>query len=69
MADRPGGRGALGRWVSYMLALPLALVMIAPFLYMVAAALMSQPDALRRPALENVAAALVSPEDTVTEGG
>ncbi len=60
MADRAGGRGALGRRVSYMLALPLALVMIAPFLYMVAAALMSQPDALRRPALENVAAALVA---------
>ena len=60
MADRTGGRGALGRRVSYMLALPLALVMIAPFLYMVAAALMSQPDALRRPALENVAAALVA---------
>ena len=60
MADRAGGRGALGGWVSYMLALPLALVMIAPFLYMGAAALMSQPDALRRPALENVAAALVA---------
>src|SRR5204862_1710949 len=63
MADRAGRRSALGGWVSYMLALPLALVMIAPFLYMVymvAAALMSQPDALRRPALENVAAALVA---------
>src|SRR3989441_540590 len=58
MADRAGRRGALGRWVSYMLALPLALLMVAPFLYMVAAALMSEPDALRRPALENVAAAL-----------
>jgi len=31
------------------LALPLAVVMIAPFLYMVATALMSEPDSLRHP--------------------
>src|SRR5438128_5922650 len=60
MADRAGRRGVLRRWVSYVVALPLVLVMVAPFLYMVAAALMSEPDALRRPALENIAAALVA---------
>jgi ABC-type glycerol-3-phosphate transport system permease component len=34
--------------------------MIAPFLYMVATALMSEPDSLRHPAPENFAAALVA---------
>jgi len=38
--------------------LPLAVVMIAPFLYMVATALMSEPDSLRHPVPENFAAAL-----------
>src|SRR5205823_4605246 len=40
--------------------LPLACVMIAPFLYMVATALMSEPGSLRHPVSENFAAALVA---------
>src|SRR2546426_8095632 len=57
MADRAGRGGALGRWVAYALALPLAILTIAPFLYMVAAALVSEPDSLRHPVF---AAALVA---------
>src|SRR3989442_6274486 len=60
MADRAGRRGVLRRWVSYVVALPLVLVMVAPFLYMVTAALMNEPDALSRPALDYIAAVLVS---------
>jgi multiple sugar transport system permease protein len=40
--------------------LALALLMIAPFLYMVAVAVMSEPDSLSRPVPENLAAALVA---------
>src|SRR5882724_1221358 len=56
--DRRGRRGTRDGWVAYALALPLAVVMIAPFLYMVATALMSEPDSLRHPVPENFAAAL-----------
>jgi len=44
----------------YALAPPLAVVMIAPFLYMVATALMREPDSLRHPIPENFSAALVA---------
>jgi multiple sugar transport system permease protein len=60
MADRAGRGGALGRWVAYAVALPLAILTIAPFLYMVAAALVSEPDSLRHPVPEAFAAALVA---------
>lgn len=52
--------GRRGGWVAYAVGLPLAGVMIAPFLYMAATALMSQPDSLRHPVPENFAAALVA---------
>src|SRR5882724_6174387 len=58
--DRRGRRGTRDGWVAYALALPLAVVMIAPFLYMVATALMSEPDSLRHPVPEAFAAALVA---------
>jgi len=45
--------------VAYAVGLPVAAVMIAPFLYMVATALMSEPGSLRHPVPENFAAALV----------
>src|SRR5213594_1154902 len=48
------------QWVTYALAPPLAVVMIAPFLYMVATALMSEPDSLRHPIPDNFSAALVA---------
>ncbi len=60
LRDPRGRRATRGGWVAYALALPLAVVMIAPFLYMVATALMSEPDSLRHPAPENFAAALVA---------
>ena len=56
--DRRGRRGTRDGWVAYALALPLAVLMIVPFLYMVATALMSEPDSLRHPVPENFAAAL-----------
>src|SRR6266478_5114215 len=56
--DRRGRRGTRDGWVAYALAFSLAVVMIAPFLYMVATALMSEPDSLRHPVPENFAAAL-----------
>src|SRR2546423_7960854 len=58
MADRASSGGTPGRWVAYALALPLAILMIAPFLYMVAAALASEPDSLRHPVPETFLAAL-----------
>jgi multiple sugar transport system permease protein len=58
MRRRDQGRGIRDGWLSYALALPLAVVMVAPFIYMVAAALMSQPDSLRHPVPENFAAAM-----------
>src|SRR2546426_189030 len=54
------GSSTRDRWVTYALAPPLAVVMIAPFLYMVATALMSEPDSLRHPIPENFSAALVA---------
>lgn len=60
LPDRRGRRGTRGEWGAYALVLALALVMIAPFLYMVATALMSEPDSLRHPVPENFAAALVA---------
>ena len=56
--DRRGRRGTRDGWVAYALALPLAVLMTVPFLYMVATALMSEPDSLRHPIPENFAAAL-----------
>jgi multiple sugar transport system permease protein len=53
-------RGRGGGWVAYAVGLPLTGVMIAPFLYMVATALMSEPDSLRHPFPENFAAVLVA---------
>src|SRR2546429_6310254 len=60
MRKRHAGRGKGSGWLAYALALPLACVMIAPFLYMVATALMSEPGSLRHPVSENFAAALVA---------
>ena len=60
LPDHRGRRGTRDGWVAYALALPLAVVMIAPFLYMVATALMGEPDSLRHPVPENFAAALVA---------
>ena len=57
-ADRRGSRGTRDGWVAYAMALPLAVLMIVPFLYMVATALMSEPDSLRHPVPENFTAAL-----------
>src|SRR5207244_822752 len=47
-------------WIAYAVGLPLAVVMIAPFLYMVATALTSEPDSLRHLVPEHVAAALAA---------
>src|SRR5438034_10014519 len=47
-------------WIGYAVALPLAVVMIAPFLYMVATALTSEPDSLRHLVPEHFAAALAA---------
>jgi len=57
---RRGSRGSGGGWLRYALALPLAILMIAPFLYMVVSALMSEPDSLRHPVPDNFTGALVS---------
>jgi len=53
-------KGRRGGWIAYAVGLPLAVVMIIPFLYMVAAALMREPDSLRQLVPENFAAALVA---------
>jgi len=55
-----GSRGSGGAWLTYALALPLAILMIAPFLYMVVSALMSEPDSLRHPVPDNFTGALVA---------
>src|SRR6266702_6761564 len=47
-------------WIAYAVWLPLAVVMIAPFLYMVATALTSQPDSLRHLVPEHFGAALAA---------
>src|SRR5947208_15176934 len=47
-------------WIAYAVALPLAVVMIAPFLYMVATALTSEPDSLRHLVPEHFGAALAA---------
>ena len=47
-------------WLASVVGLPLALVMLAPFLYMVATALLGEGDALRRPHPETFAAALAA---------
>src|SRR4029077_20509816 len=47
-------------WIAYEVALPLQVVMIAPFLYMVATALTSEPDSLRHLVPEHFAAALAA---------
>src|SRR5881296_3035650 len=48
-----------GGWMAYAVGLPLAGVMIAPFLYMVATAVIREPGSLGQPLRENFAAALV----------
>jgi len=55
-----GSRGSWGAWLTYALALPLAILMIAPFLYMVVSALMSEPDSLHHPVPDNFTGALVA---------
>src|SRR5437879_6374718 len=45
-------------WIAYAVALPLAVVMLVPFLYMVATALTSEPDSLRHLVPEHFGAAL-----------
>src|SRR3989449_1906911 len=45
-------------WIAYAVALPFAVVMIAPFLYMVATALMAEPGWLPHRIPENFSAAL-----------
>src|SRR5436309_15116073 len=57
---RRGSRGSGGGWLTYALALPLAILMIAPFLYMVVSALMPEPDSLRQPVPDNFIVALVA---------
>src|SRR5438309_1108954 len=48
-------------WIAYAVALPLAVVMLVPFLYMVATALTSEPDSLRHLVPEHFGAALAAP--------
>src|SRR5256714_6515461 len=56
---RPRGRGGKGNaWLAYLVGLPIALVMLAPFLYMVATALLGEGDRLGRAPPETFAAAL-----------
>ena len=47
-------------WIAYAVALPLAVVMLVPFLYMVATALASEPDSLRHLVPEHFGAALAA---------
>src|SRR5436853_2742169 len=47
-------------WLAYGLGLPIALLMLAPFLYMVATALLGEGDTLRRPHPQTFAAALAA---------
>jgi len=47
-------------WLAYGLGLPMALLMLAPFLYMVATALLGEGDTLRRAHPESFAAALAA---------
>src|SRR6266566_3751286 len=47
-------------WIAYAVALPLAVVMLVPFLYMVATALTSEPDSLRHLVPEHFGAALAA---------
>src|SRR5213082_3094281 len=56
---RPRGRGGKGNaWLADLVGLPIALVMLAPFLYMVATALLGEGDRLGRAHPETFAAAL-----------
>src|SRR2546430_4115408 len=58
---RPKARRVKRRdWPAYALGLPMALLMVAPFLYMVATALLGEGDTLRRVHPENFAAALAA---------
>src|SRR5437868_14839636 len=47
-------------WLAYGLGLPMALLMLAPFLYMVATALLGEGDTLRRAHAASFAAALAA---------
>src|SRR5881398_2473582 len=58
---RARGRGRKGNaWLAYLVGLPIALVVLAPFLYMVATALLGQGDRLGRAHPESFAAALAA---------
>src|SRR2546430_973047 len=58
---RARGRGRKGSaWLAYLVGLPIALVVLAPFLYMVATALLGQGDRLGRAHPETFAAALAA---------
>src|SRR2546430_8916240 len=58
---RPRGRGGKGNaWLAYLVGLPIALVMLAPFLYMVATALLGEGDRLGHAPPEMFAAALAA---------
>src|SRR3989442_3125473 len=57
---RRGSRREGGRCLTAALGRPLAILMLAPFLYWVATALRREPDSLRHPAPDNFTAALVA---------
>src|SRR5947207_11807522 len=58
---RARGRGRKeNAWLAYLVGLPIALLMLAPFLYMVATALLGEGDTLRRAHPESFAAALAA---------
>ena len=58
---RARGRGRKGNaWLAYLVGLPIALVVLAPFLYMVATALLGEGDRLGRAHPETFAAALAA---------
>src|SRR5947207_563172 len=58
---RARGRGRKGNaWLAYLVGLPIALVVLAPFLYMVATVLLGQGDRLGRAHPETFAAALAA---------
>jgi multiple sugar transport system permease protein len=56
--NAPHGRQR--KWPVYVVGLPIALLMLAPFLYMVATALLGEGDTLRRPHPQTFAAALAA---------
>src|SRR5256885_5263208 len=55
-----GRRRKENTWLAYLVGLPIALVVLAPFLYMVATALLGEGDRLGRAHPETFAAALAA---------